>query len=110
MDFAGLNYLAILVAAIAAFMFGAIYYGALGKPWMKAARIKPEDARMEPSLFITSFLAELIMAWVLAGVIGHLGAGQVTFWNGVVSGASSGSASWPRPLLSTSAMKALAGT
>jgi hypothetical protein len=54
---------------------------------MKAARIKPEEAKMEPSLFITSFVAELIMAWVLAGVIGHLGAGQVTFWNGVVSGA-----------------------
>ncbi len=26
------------------------------------------------------------MAWVLAGVIGHLGTGQVTFLNGVISG------------------------
>jgi hypothetical protein len=26
------------------------------------------------------------MAWVLAGVIGHLGPGQATLWNGVVSG------------------------
>lgn len=87
MSFAGINYLAILVAAIAAFVFGAVYYGALGKPWMKAARIKPEEATMSPVLFITSFIAELVMAWVLAGVIGHLGAGQVTAWNGIVSGA-----------------------
>ena len=76
MDFAGLNYLAILAAAVAAFIFGSVYYGTLGKPWMTAARIKPEEAKMEPSLFITSFVAELIMAWVLAGVIGHLGAGR----------------------------------
>jgi hypothetical protein len=32
-----------------------------------------------------AFVAELIMAWVLAGVIGHLGVGQVTLRNGVVS-------------------------
>ncbi|WP_048645197.1 DUF1761 domain-containing protein [Nitratireductor soli] len=87
MDFAGLNYLAIPVAAIAGFLFGAVYYGLLGKPWMKAARITPSDAKMAPSLLITSFIAELIMAWVLAGVIGHLGAGQVTVQNGIVSGA-----------------------
>ena len=87
MDFGGLNYLAILVAAIAAFVFGAVYYGTLGKPWMKAARIEPGDARMSPVLFITSFVAELIMAWVLAGVIGHLGTGQATLMNGIISGA-----------------------
>ncbi|MEQ8452577.1 MAG: DUF1761 domain-containing protein [Nitratireductor sp.] len=86
MDFGGVSYLAVLVAAVAAFLFGAVYYGGLGKPWMKAAKIKPEDARMEPMLFITSFGCELVMAWVMAGVIGHLGAGQVTLWNGVVSG------------------------
>ena len=34
-----------------------------------------------------AFIAELIMAWVLAGVIGHLGAGQVTLRNGVISAA-----------------------
>ncbi|WP_127524340.1 DUF1761 domain-containing protein [Mesorhizobium sp. Z1-4] len=87
MDFGGLNYLAILVAAIAGYLFGAAYYGTLGKPWMKAARIDPADAKMSPALMITGFVAELVMAWVLAGVIGHLGTGQATLWNGVVSGA-----------------------
>jgi Protein of unknown function (DUF1761) len=86
MSFAGMNYLAIIVAAVAAFAFGALYYGALGSPWMKAARIDPATAKMSAGLFVTSFICELIMAWVLAGVIGHLGAGQVTFSNGVISG------------------------
>ena len=75
-----------MLAAVAAFVFGGAYYGALGSPWMKAARIDPATAKMSAGLFVTSFICELIMAWVLAGVIGHLGAGQVTLWNGVVSG------------------------
>ena len=86
MSFAGMNYLAVVVAAVAAFAFGAVYYGTLGSPWMKAARIDPATAKMSTSQFVTSFVCELVMAWVLAGVIGHLGSGQVTFWNGVVSG------------------------
>ena len=88
MDFAGANYIAIVVAAIAAFVFGAAYYGVLGKPWMKAARIEPKDGpgMPPPSLLINSIICELIMAWVLAGVVGHLGDGQVTLWNGIVSG------------------------
>ena len=86
MSFAGVNYLAVIIAAVAAFAFGAFYYGTLGTPWMKAARIDPAAVRMSAGPFITSFVCELIMAWVMAGVIGHLGPGQVTFWNGVISG------------------------
>jgi hypothetical protein len=86
MSFAGISYIAIVIAAIVAFLFGALYYGVLGRLWMKAARIRPEEAKMSPLLFIVSFLSELVMAWVLAGIIGHLGTGQVTPWNGVVSG------------------------
>ncbi len=87
MAFGGINYLAVLLAAIAAFIIGAVYYGTLGKPWMKAARIDPAEARMSAGLFVTSFVAELVMAWVMAGVIGHLGDGQVTLRNGIISGA-----------------------
>ena len=44
MSFAGMNYLAIVVAAVAAWIFGAVYYAGLGKRWMKAARIDPSAA------------------------------------------------------------------
>ena len=84
MAFGGANYLAILVAAIAAYLAGAIYYGWLGKTWLKAARLDPEDAKMSLPLMVTGFVSELIMAWVLAGVIGHLG--DVTIRTGLISG------------------------
>lgn len=87
MAFGGINYIAVLVAAVAAFMAGSVYYGVLGKPWMKAARINPADTKMSPVLLITGFFCELTMAFVLAGLIGHLGDGQVTIRNGIISGA-----------------------
>ena len=38
------------------------------------------------SLFF-AFVVNLIIAWMLAGLLGHLGTGQVTLRNGVLSGA-----------------------
>jgi Na+-translocating ferredoxin:NAD+ oxidoreductase RnfD subunit len=58
----GISYLAVLVVAIGAFAFGSIYYGSLGEPWKKPAMIDPAEAKMSPVLFITGFIAELIMA------------------------------------------------
>lgn len=87
MDFAGIDYLAVVVAAVLAFAFGAAWYGGLSKLWVEAVRLDPSTLKMTPTHFVTSFVAELVMAWVLAGVIGHLGAGQVTAWNGIAAGA-----------------------
>jgi len=85
MSFGGANYVAILVAAIAAYLAGAIYYGWLGKTWMKAARIDPAEAKMSLPLMVTGFVCELVMAWVMAGVIGHFG--EVTIRTGLISAA-----------------------
>ncbi len=79
MTFAGMNYLAILIAAVAAWLAGAVWYMALGKPWMAALGMTPEEmheCRKRPGAFlpfIYAFVANLIMAWVLAGLLGHLG-------------------------------------
>ncbi|HEV7255185.1 MAG TPA: DUF1761 domain-containing protein [Mesorhizobium sp.] len=88
MNFAGMNLFAIPLAALAAFVWGALYYNLLSKPWMRAARLDREAVRARPigPMLVVSFLAELVMAWVLAGLIGHLGAGQVTLRNGLISG------------------------
>ncbi len=84
MTFAGLNYLAILIAAIAAFAWGAAYYMTLSKQWLAAVgRVEPNKS---PTPFIISFVALIVMAWVLAGTVGHLGPGQVTVKNGIISG------------------------
>ena len=87
MDYAGTNYVAVFAAAVAAWLFGAAWYGLLGRQWMKAAKLDPAGMKMSAVPFIISFVCELIMAFVLAGAIGHLGTGQVTAWNGIVSAA-----------------------
>jgi hypothetical protein len=84
MTFAGLNYLAILIAAVAAFAWGAAYYTTLSRQWLAAVgRVEPNKS---PTPFIISFVALIVMAWVLAGTLGHLGPGQVTIKNGIISG------------------------
>src|ERR1700693_795990 len=91
MTFAGMNYWAVLMAAVAAWMLGALWYSLLAKPWMAAAGVA--NAGMEENIgspraflpFVIAFLAALVMAWVLAGIMGHLG--QLTIKNGGFSGA-----------------------
>jgi hypothetical protein len=88
MTFAGVNYLAILIATIAGFAFGAAYYMSLSKPWLAAVGKTKEELSASggsPMPFIVSIVSLAIMAWVLAGGIAHLGPGQVTLKNGIIS-------------------------
>jgi hypothetical protein len=91
MAFAGLNYWAVVAAAAASFLFGGVWYGVLSKPWMAAVGKTEEEIKAAgrglPMLFALTILAQLLMAWVLAGLIGHLGPGSVTLQNGIISGA-----------------------
>lgn len=96
MDFAGMNYLAVLIAGISGWIVGAAYYMTLGKAWVAALgttmdALKAENAGKSQGAkaapFILSAVANLVMAWVLAGLIGHLGPGEVTIGSGVISGA-----------------------
>ena len=93
MTFAGINTLAVLIAAVAGWLAGAAYYMALGKQWIAAqgstleafkarqAALKGSSAAWLP--FALAFLANLVMAWVLAGMVGHLGV--VTIRSAVIS-------------------------
>jgi Protein of unknown function (DUF1761) len=89
MTFTGLNYLAIVIAAVVAWVAGAAWYMSLSKVWMAAQELTPEKVHENKSKlpFIYSFVAELVMAWVLAGLMAHFGAAQVTVLNGIISGA-----------------------
>ncbi len=92
MHFAGINYFAVVVASIVSFMFGWLWYGVLlSRQWLDAvgkteAELKGEG-NPSPVPFVIAFVAQLVMAWVLAGVIGHLGPDAITFRNGVISAA-----------------------
>ena len=87
MNFAGMNILAIGLAAVAGFAFGAVYYMSLSRQWLAAIGKTKEEISGKRSIapFITSFVALVVMAWVLAGTLGHLGPGQVTLKTGVIS-------------------------
>ena len=84
MAFAGMNYLAILIAAVAGFAWGAAYYMTLAKQWLAA--VGGTQPNRSPTPFVITFIALLIMGFVLAGSIGHLGPGNVTVANGIISG------------------------
>jgi hypothetical protein len=94
MTFAGLNFLAIVAAAIAGWLASAAWYMSLRRimlarillPMTPAQWAAPNrSAAWLPLLY--AFGADLIVAWMLAGLLGHLGAGQVTLRNGVISAA-----------------------
>lgn len=71
MNFADINYLAVIIAAIAAYAVGAVWYSFLfSKAWQTAIEVDPTrmKERASPMPFIIVGVAYLIMAFVLAGV------------------------------------------
>jgi len=93
MTFSGINYIAVLIAAVAAWLASAAWYMSLGRIWTAAVGKTSEQMaadRTRPGAyvpFLYVFIADLIIAWMLAGLLGHLGSGQVNLQNGVVSAA-----------------------
>ncbi len=76
MAFAGLNFVAIVVAAVAGWLIGLAWHRLFAQARTGALKA-----------LVLAFIADLIMAWMLAGVLGHLGPGQVTLRNGLISAA-----------------------
>ena len=94
MGFANVNFLSILIAAVAAWIFGGIYYTTLSKPWLAAQGKTLEQCKAEQvgksalgnaAPFVLAFIGALLMAWVLYGIIVHLN--MFTVRAGAISGA-----------------------
>ncbi|WP_346912310.1 DUF1761 domain-containing protein [uncultured Roseibium sp.] len=83
MMFDGINLVSVAAAAVVSFVFGAVWYGLLGKAWMEAAGLTKEETRPNPKTFVVTFLCQLLMAFVLAGVIYHTG--ETTLKTGLIS-------------------------
>jgi hypothetical protein len=90
MKFAGIDYWAVVIAGIVGYAAGALWYWGWSKPWMEAQGFTPESmkANQSPVPYLLAFAANLVMAWMLAGVVGHLGTGAVTIRSGVISAAA----------------------
>jgi Protein of unknown function (DUF1761) len=83
MQFAGINYIAIVVAAVAGWFLAGIWYGALAPILLKLAG---GAGRGRATLLVTA-IADLVLAWVLAGLMGHLGLADFTPLRGALTGA-----------------------
>ncbi|MFQ5982793.1 MAG: DUF1761 domain-containing protein, partial [Woeseiaceae bacterium] len=70
----GFNWLAIIVAAVAAFVLGGAWYakGVFGGVWMQDVGLTEEDASNAnmPKIFGGSFVLQLIAAMTLATILG----------------------------------------
>jgi len=94
MAFASVNVLSILVAAIAAWIFAAIYFTALSKPWLAAMGKTIEQCKAEQAAksgpakiapFVLALVGDLIIGWVLYGILFHLN--MFNLRSGLISGA-----------------------
>lgn len=87
MTFAGINYLAVFAAAVAGFIVGMVWYRILGERWMVALGKGKDEllpgGKPPVAAMATGFVCELVMAWILAGLIGHIGA--ATIRGGIIS-------------------------
>lgn len=106
------NYLAVLLAAIASMPLGFLWYGPLfGKPWMKMMGITPEKAKEMKKKnmtkeYVMMFVGSLLMAFVLSHALifakaylheTGISAGlQTGFWNwiGFVAPVTIGAVLW----------------
>lgn len=110
-----INYVAVLVAAIASMAIGALWYSPLlfGKLWMALSgvsegRLAELKSRGMSKMYAANFVAVLVMAYVLAhfveiwGVSDIAMAGQLAFWTwlGFVATTMLGSVLWEgKPVL-----------
>ena len=58
MIFHGINYLAVILAAVAGMMAGAAWYGAFAKPWMKAVGLS-EGPEQNPKIYIVALILNI---------------------------------------------------
>jgi hypothetical protein len=84
-----MEFLNVIVAAVAAFAFGAVWYMSMSKPWIAAAEI-PVDANGRPqgNGSAMPFVVGLVAMVIVAGMMRHLlgASGVTTVGGGAIAG------------------------
>lgn len=89
MDLSSINYLAVLVSALVAFLIGGLWYSPVlfGKAWMKEMGFTDEDTKGGTGrIFGITFILSLIIAFNLAAFLGP----EADFAWGLTAGALAG--------------------
>lgn len=72
-EFLAVEWLAILIATVVAFVLGGVWYGPLfGNAWIEALGRSPEDIKPTPAPFVISFFTALVTCVVMAGLMDAL--------------------------------------
>ncbi len=66
MDFLAVNFLAVVLATVASFAFGAVWYMGLSNQWLAALGKSRDQLGVGYTPFIWSVVVELVMAYFLA--------------------------------------------
>lgn len=91
MNPANINWLAVIAAGIAGWLIGAVWYSLWSKAWIAAQGKTTESIKQEQAAksalvpFVLVFVANLIMAAMLYGIMTHVG--PFTVRSGMISGA-----------------------
>lgn len=80
-----MEYISVIVAGLAAFAFGAIWYMSLAKPWMAAAGVSEKQAKTAGA---KPYIIGVTGAILVAGMMRHIFAASEVegVLNGVISG------------------------
>ncbi|UWQ16550.1 DUF1761 domain-containing protein [Jannaschia sp. M317] len=79
-----MGFLAVIAAAVTAWIWGAVWYGIIAKPWMAASGLTEDTVnRKDPKPYIGSFVCAVIVAGMLRHVlassgIDNVGGGMIT--------------------------------
>lgn len=77
--------LSVVLAAAAAWIFGAVWYGVIGKPWMAATGLTEDSIdRRNPVPYVGSFVCTLLVAGMLRHVLATSGIHDG--WGGALTG------------------------
>lgn len=68
---------AISIATVAGFLFGSVWYGVLGKFWIRASNLEEEGTKPTPPTMAIAFVCQAVMALAMAGVMWHMGINSI---------------------------------
>jgi L-asparagine transporter-like permease len=75
-----INYLAVVVATVAAFVVSSVWYGVLGSQLARLNDAYADSARPPVWIMLVEFARSLVVAYVLAVLAGLVGDGSAMDW------------------------------
>jgi hypothetical protein len=86
MDFSAVNWLAVIVATVASWALGAVWYMVFAKQWLAAiGKTKDQINSKDFTPYVWSVVVQLIMAYFVALLVPKL-FGSITITNGLMAG------------------------